>query len=407
MEDPSHAHRSELAHVVFVVPVLQPAGAERVVAELAKRLPAQGFSTSVICLEDETAPIGRELMDAGVSVKGLHVHRRRSMRAAGALLNELPSARPLIINSHLFHANLAVRLAVARMGRSEREGIFVLSTVQVAERRWRPWQFMLDRLTARHAIAEICVSRAVARFQQEKTGLPASFFPVIESGIDLAPLLNSSPPDDRSGKAGGLHVVSLGRLSPQKDYPTLLRAWTIVTRHLPGARLSIAGQGPELDRLQSLCKTLGLTNVTFKGFTKDIAGFLREGDVYVQPSAYEGFGLAVAEAMACGLPVVVTDVDSLPELVTHDETGLVVPQGQPAPMADAILKLLRDRDRARVLGDAAKAEAIRRFSVERMVRDYADLFRKTLRHGSDFDDSARQTGGEREDSKARRKPEEK
>ena len=68
--------------VTFVLPVLQPAGAERIVAELAKRLPAHGFATSVVCLEDETAPIGEELKAAGIEVKGLHLSRRRTLSCA-------------------------------------------------------------------------------------------------------------------------------------------------------------------------------------------------------------------------------------------------------------------------------------------------------------------------------------
>lgn len=370
-----------LPHVAYVVPVLQPAGAERVVAELATRLPSRGFTTSVICLEDEREPIGREIASKGIDVRGLHTYRRRTWRAAKLLARVLPADRPLIVHAHLFHANIAARLAAGYLPRDRQRGVAVLGTVQVVERRFRPWQFWLDRVTAANCRAEVCVSKAVARFQQERTGLPESFFPVIESGIDLSRYF----PDERSApmteRAGTPHVLSVGRLNVQKDYPTLLRAWMLVEKRVPGATLTIAGDGPERGRLEALRGSLGLAAVTFAGFNNDVAGLMRSADVYVQSSAWEGFGLTVAEAMATGLPTVVTDVDSLPELVTHERTGLVVPKGNPQAMADALVGLLTDGGWgwARTLGHAAREEAARRFSVDRMVDDYAGLYRDILR----------------------------
>jgi glycosyltransferase involved in cell wall biosynthesis len=313
-----------------------------------------------------------ELVAAGVRVHGLHLSRRRTLACAQALAEFFPPSRPLIVHAHLFHANIAVRLAVSRMSRSERATIPVLTTVHVAERRFRPWQFALDRLTARYARAEICVSRAVARFQQEHTRLPPEFFRVIENGIDLSRFEPSAPAGDVP------LVVSIGRLDPQKDFLTLLRAWPAVSARFPAAKLAIAGSGPEEGSLRALSASLGLAHVEFLGFVKDVPALLRKATLYAQPSAWEGFGLTVAEAMACALPVVVSDADSLPELVAHDKTGLVVPKGQPSALADAMLALLADPARAAKLGTAARVEALRRFSVERMVADYARLYRELL-----------------------------
>lgn len=361
--------------VVLVLPVLEPAGAERIVAELARRLPAHGFRTSVVCLEDERAPVGGELAAAGVPVHGLRLSRRRTLACAQALLRLLPPSRPLIIHTHLFHANLAARLIVPRLSATARAGLCMLSTVHVAERRFRPWQFALDRLTARYARAEVCVSRAVARFQQERTGLPPGFFRVIENGIDLSRFGPGSPGERN---AAAPLVLSIGRLDPQKDFPTLLRAWQTVSARVRNARLAIAGVGPEDSSLRSLSRGLRLENVEFPGFVQDVPGLLRSASLYVQPSAWEGFGLTVAEAMACGLPVIVSDADSLPELVTHGQTGLVVPKGEPVPLAEAMAQLLQDPERAAALARAARAEALGRFSVDRMVADYADLYRELL-----------------------------
>lgn len=279
----------------------------------------------------------------------------------------------MILHAHLFHANIAARAALMRMKAEQRRGLHVLSTVHVAERRFRPWQFALDRITARYARAEVCVSRAVAAFQKEHTGLPASFFRVIENGIDLSRFGPAS-----AGRKHGFSVLSVGRLDPQKDFATLLRAWKIVEDALPSAQLCIAGEGPERPKLEELIRSLGLKNVRLPGFVQNISELLHNADVYVQPSAWEGFGLAVAEAMASALPVVVSDADSLPELVSHGKTGLVTPTGRPDDFARAILELLNHREKASALGQAARAEALARFSIERMVREYAAFYRELL-----------------------------
>ncbi|MBI4615962.1 MAG: glycosyltransferase [Planctomycetes bacterium] len=355
-------------NVVLVLPVLEPAGAERIVAELALRLPAHGFATSVVCLEDETAPVGREIAAAGVPVAGLGISRRRTLAASRALAARLPEGRPLLVHAHLFHANLAARLAIRHVRPDRRAGVHVLATVHICERRFRPWQFLLDQWTAPVARVEVCVSRAVARFQKKRTGLPESFFRVIENGIDLSRFR----PCDRRGDP---LVLSAGRLDPQKDYPTLLRAWKIVESAHPTARLAIAGEGPERPRLEGMIRAFGLSRASLLGHVADIPGLLATGAVYAQLSAWEGFGLAVAEAMASALPVVVSDADSLPELVSHRRTGLVVPKRDPAAAARAILDLLADPALAARLGEAARAEALSRFAVEKMVAEYATLYR--------------------------------
>jgi glycosyltransferase involved in cell wall biosynthesis len=105
---------------------------------------------------------------------------------------------------------------------------------------------------------------------------------------------------------------------------------------------------------------------------------MRNATIYVQSSAWEGFGLTVAEAMATALPVIVSNVDSLPELVTDEKTGLIFVQGKHERLAKLIHKLLTDPARCKELGTAALEEARRRFSVERMVEDHASVYREML-----------------------------
>lgn len=360
---------------MHVLPVLQPAGAERIAAELAKRLPQHGFATRVICLEDERAPVGDELTAAGVPVEGLRLSRRRTLASARAIARRLPPRRPLILHGHLFHANIATRLAWARLPLAERQGVKVVSTVQVVERRFRPWQFALDRWTARHCAAEVCVSEDVRRFQQRKTRLPPSFFEVIENAVDVEQFVAR---ESVLADPACPHVVAVGRLDAQKDYPTLLRAWRLVSAQNPGARLSIAGEGPQRARLQALAESMGPSNITFAGFVVDIPRLLKSADLFVQASLWEGLPLSVVEAAAAGLPVVATDADGTRNVIESGRTGLLVPRSSPEGLARGILEMIDNPGKAREMAAAARKMASERFSVDRMVERYAALYRRVL-----------------------------
>lgn len=370
----------KMADVLLILPVLDPSGAERVVAELAKRLPKLGFPASVLCLENENAAIGIELKSAGLPVYGLHLSRRRSLACGNAIARHIKNmnlAGPLIVCSQLYHANIAARIAATRLPKDVLKQVRILSTIQVAERRFRPWQFLFDRLTAKYAIHEICVAKSVAAFQRRMTGLPEAFFKVIENGNDLSryAALNT---DNVERDPNALRVVSVGRLNKQKDYPTLLRAWKIASESARGARLEIAGSGPEESRLKSLCAELKLERVSFSGFCSDVPAFLNGADLYVQSSAWEGMPLTVLEAMAAGLPVIASSVDSLPEMIENGRTGILFECGNHAELAGRIIDLLNDPALAKSIGAAARETALKRFSADRMAADFAQLFKQVL-----------------------------
>ena len=109
---------------------------------------------------------------------------------------------------------------------------------------------------------------------------------------------------------------------------------------------------------------------------RDTAAFLQALDVFVMPSLSEGLPVALLEAMACGLPVVVTRVGAMPDVVDGGALGLVVPVGDEEALADAIAVLLDDRSRARALGEAGMRRVRERFSAARMVREYEAIYRR-------------------------------
>lgn len=362
-----------------VLPVLQRGGAERVALELARRLPARGFTPIVVCLEDETAPLGRELASAGVRVVGLRKSRRNSFGCARSLVNLIQKESPPIVHAHLFHANFAARLAkMFIMRKNTAVAPKVLTTVHVQERRFRPWQFVFDHLSSSWGDLEIGVSESVVRFQHERSAIPMKFFRAIENGIDLTRYKPLAPKERLETRkrlgidAKRLLVLAAGRLEKQKDHVTLLKAWR--QAEPKGADLWIAGEGP----LRAKLLRLALPNVRLLGYRQDLPELMAACDLFVQPSAWEGQPLTVLEAMACGCCVAASDIESHEDIFEENQAGVLIRAGEPEHWTRTIKELLDDGPRRETLGARAAEEARERFSVERMVDEYARLYSEIL-----------------------------
>jgi glycosyltransferase involved in cell wall biosynthesis len=148
-------------------------------------------------------------------------------------------------------------------------------------------------------------------------------------------------------------IISLGHMFEHKDQQTLVRAFAHVRSDRP-VRLMMIGDGPLRSTLEQLAAELGVSeDVSFLGFQKNPFKFLARARVFVSPSASEGFDVSQVEAMACGLPVVVTDAPRF-QAVTHEVNGLMVPPGNPEEMARAILRILDDEELNQRMVVAAK-----------------------------------------------------
>jgi glycosyltransferase involved in cell wall biosynthesis len=232
-------------------------------------------------------------------------------------------------------------------------------------------QNLLFSLAARCADRMVCVSDDSARRCGDE-GVDPDKTTTLYNGIDTTRFAFSGP--DSSGPA-----LYVGRLSPEKDLPTLLRAAAIVVTKRPSFRLRIAGAGVSLPELVALSAKLGLPNaVEFVGEVRDIPSLLRGASMFVLSSLTEGVPLTVLEAMACGLPVVATRVGGTGEAVAEGATGLLVDPGRPQQLADALMQVFDDPERARQMGAAGRTRAEALFDVRTMVRRYQSLYADVL-----------------------------
>lgn len=261
----------------------------------------------------------------------------------GRLVREL---RADVVHTHLVHADLYGGLAAKLRGTK-------LVSTKHNDDPFRTGAFrFVERGLATLADRVIAISDSLRRFTVERVGVPAAKVETIHYGLDEPPAAwGTNHPDEVPANAR--IVLSTSRLTRQKGIDVAVEALSLLPEDVV---LVVLGDGPERSLLEA-------PRVLLPGRVPDVTAWLRRASVYVQPSRWEGFGLAVLEAMVCGLPVVATSVSSLPELVADGETGVLVPPDDPAALARGIERALAEPQ----LGAAGRERARREFSVAKMA----------------------------------------
>jgi len=212
----------------------------------------------------------------------------------------------------------------------------------------------LERRNAHSAGCVVVPSAYSANIATECYGLSPDVLRIVPEPLDLTvwEAIRADPPS----RAPEPTILSVARQYPRKDTPSLLQAFTIVLRRIPGAQLRIIGGGPELPHLKALARRLSIaSNVRFEGAVPRsdlVRRAYLESHVFCLPSLQEGFGIVFLEAMAAGLPVVAVRAGATPEVVEDGVTGILVPPRGASALADALTLLLRDPQRARSMGQA-------------------------------------------------------
>ena len=225
----------------------------------------------------------------------------------------------------------------------------------------------LTSLIWRNAIAVVGNSAGLCRLAQNF--MPGLAVPEIPNGVDTSRFFPATRRED-----GTCELLFVGRLAPQKGVHILLHALALIPE---GWRLRIAGDGPERERLSALAATLGLADrVRFLGWTQRDAlpELYRSADIFVFPSYDEGMPNVVLEALASGLPIVATRIAGNDQLVTDGENGALVPAGNPAAFAHALIPAIASRTLRMAMGESSRRIAVERFSWARSAAAYERLF---------------------------------
>lgn len=228
----------------------------------------------------------------------------------------------------------------------------------------------------------IAVSAANAQYLVESKRYAPRKITVIHNGCDLSRFKPAAPADPGLRAALGIRdrdlvLLAPGRLEPQKGHRVLLEAMPRILAAFPAARLVCVGDGSLRVELERQTQASRIEHsVHFVGFRSDLPNWFAIADVVVLASFWEGLPLVAIQALSAGRPIVATAVDGTPEVVINGKTGVTVPPGDPARLAEAVCDLLAHPDRRGELAAAGRRWVEERFSCERMVERTTQLYRE-------------------------------
>lgn len=363
---------AEQIRILQLLQGLAIGGIERMVLDLVFACPPPAFETR-FCTFDREGQLAREVTERGMPIH--HRKRRGGLDARFVLYlaGILRRHRVRILHAHnataFFYGAAAATLSPeTRFLYTEHDRAFPT-----------PWRERgLHALLARRVDAVVTVSSALRDNLVRYEAFRRDRVHVIKNGVRLRPA-ESNRATMREALALGDRPTAgiIARIAPVKNHELLLHAWKRVVEGIPDAILLVVGNGSQEPRVRSLAEELGLGGaVRFLGFRLDIPEILQALDLFVLSSSSEGLSLTLLEAEAAGLPIVATRVGGNPEVVADGRSGILVPSGEPEPLAGALARLLQDPALRARMGAEGRDLYRAQFTLDSMVRGYQRLYRR-------------------------------
>jgi sugar transferase (PEP-CTERM/EpsH1 system associated) len=375
--------------IVHVIHRFGVGGLENGLVNLINHLPPTQFSHAIVCLTESTS-FRQRIRRPDVEVYALGKRSGKDLLAYWRLFRLLRRLRPDIVHTRNL-ATLDCQFVAALAGvpgRVHGEHGWDVYDLHGTNRRYRIMRRMVGRIAHRF----VTMSRHLEQWLVKDVGIDAQQVTQLYSGVDAgkfsprsggrAAMLPDNFADD-----GSFIIGTAGRLDPVKDPLNLVRGFAALaggdTSARARARLVYIGDGALRAQLEAEATRLGVREACwFAGSRDDVAQLLRAFDLFVLPSLNEGISNTILEAMASGLPVVATQVGGNAELVEEGVTGSLCAPASPEALADAMRPYLADPALGTRQGAAARARVMQRFSMERMVQQYTDIYSQVFKRAS-------------------------
>ena len=358
--------------IIHIISSFSPGGAEILVKKLAIALSLKNQVEVWAIAQSKDEPFARkfkqELHQNQVKMFQFYkpYHRKR-FSIILELRRKIKESKPDIINTHLEYINLFTIMATLGLP------IPLVHTVH---------NIKIDHIGAYRYLFKyfnrrfIAISEKVKKTIEKQLKVSSEKVNLIYNGVNIETFYN---PQRKERKTVN-HIIAVGRLTRQKDYPNLLKAYKALLGllspyHTQPPQLNIVGEGELRKDLMEWVKKLEITpQVNFLGIRDDIPRLLAQNDLYVLSSRWEGFSISLIEALAAGMPVIATAVGSSDEIVYNYNNGLLVPPGQPDLLAKAIFKLIMQKElRAKLAGNGP--EIAKKFNLKACAEGYLALYR--------------------------------
>ena len=352
-------------------------GAENVIAELAKELACSEYTPVIGVFNNKQNP-HLELADFALKNNiEFHIFSCRGavdLKTILSIRNFIKENNIAIVQTHGYKANIYALFATLF------KKIPLIATCH-------PWirtgakikiYTIIDKLLLNRFNKIIAISAEVER-EILNMGIPSKKIILIDNGIDIGRFEKKFDLEKTRKQFGipshGKVICTVGRLSSEKGHATLIEAASKVIKNYPLAYFVMAGDGVLKNDLMNKTKKLNIgDHFIFMGMVNDIPALLSVSDIFVLPSLTEGLPMALLEAMAAKKPVIASRVGSIPEVLTHNESGLLVPPANSQELENSILDLLNNKQKADELAENGYRTIVNRYSSKIMARKYLDIY---------------------------------
>ncbi|MEW6607572.1 MAG: glycosyltransferase [bacterium] len=367
--------------ILHMIGSLKYGGAESLIASLLPSLKERGLElvlvslTSSLDLRENIDVSGIKIFDLGFvgNIYSLKEICSTSRKFGEILRREEPD----IIHTHLFMPDIIARISSPLNSR-------LVTTLHTSDPWWQEKGRLrsivktgLDSISGKfRKVRYIAVSEYVQNYARQYLRINEGNIRTIYNGIQI---------ENYASKLEYSHkdiprIIQVGNFYRHKGHEESLRALKHIKEEYGNAILNLAGDGPERKSLEEIAAKLGLAeNIKFLGIRNDIPKLLKEADIFWMPSKWEGMPLACIEAMACGLPVVASNVGGLPEIVSEGLTGYLIDKDSSEELAEKTITLLDNIEIARRFGINGRKRVESRFTMERMATAYENSYQDIMK----------------------------
>jgi len=375
--------------VLALINSLAPAGAERLLLQIAEHIDKDKFDFVVCYLEKEKSLLD-EFKKLRIKTIGLEINHKLDMRVIRRLYKTLKNEKPDILHTHLPYAGIIGRI----IGRLAKVPVIISTQHNVASS-FKKILLLFEKLTFPLANVITCVSEGVEQsffdqsnvFSMEVLRNNYKHF-TIYNGVDVEKIEKIVERTDFITKRKEFDlnendkvITIVARLIKWKGHLDLISAFSKVAEYFSSAKLLIVGWGDLEPELRKKTEELNLENkVIFLGKRNDVYEILKISDIFVLPYNYiglfkgEGVGIAILEAMACKKPVITTISPGIERAIINGKTGILVPQGDPKALSEAIINLLEDPDKLKKIGEEGFGLVKNKFSVQNKTKEYEKVY---------------------------------
>lgn len=367
--------------VVHVMYRFDTGGLENGIVNLINHMPADAYRHCIVALTEVT-DFRRRIQRSDVEFIALHKAPGHGIWLFPKLFKLFRQLRPAIVHSRNLGALEVLLPAWAAGVRVRIHGEHGRDVTDLdGTNRKHQWTRRFYRPFVSRFVA---LSRDLSTYLQAAVNVPAKDITQVYNGVDVerfnmpadGPLPIPGCPFD---PASDWIIGTVGRMSPVKDQLMLAQAFVLAVRQMPQLRLVMVGEGPLRAQAQALLDAAGVADKAWlPGERSDVPDVMRGFHAFALPSLAEGISNTILEAMACGLPVIATEVGGNADLLTA-ETGVLVPRADPTALAAALVKLASNPVRARKMGAAGRQRVDKHFSMAAMVATYQTVYDEQLK----------------------------